>query len=109
MKIYDPRALASTATGQLNRAATALVHDAADARIVLFRIESGQEVPVHTSPSTVLLSIVAGSGIVAGAEGERAVRAGDLVAYDPGESHGMRAGDEQLVIAAIIAPRPGTR
>ena len=108
MNIYDPRALAAAAVAQPNRAATALVHDAADVRIVLFRIEPGQQVPVHTSPSTVLLSVIAGTGFVTGVEGERTVQPGDIVAYDAHEPHGMRAEHEQLVIAAVIAPRPGT-
>jgi mannose-6-phosphate isomerase-like protein (cupin superfamily) len=56
-----------------------------------------------------MLVIVSGSGSVAGADGERAVRAGDLVAYDNNEPHGMRATGEQLVIAAVIAPRPRER
>lgn len=96
-------------SAQASRPATALLHDVADARVVVFRIEPGQEVAPHTSTSTVLLSIVAGRGTVSGASGESAVSAGDLVAYDLGELHGMRAGDEQLVIVAIITPRPGTR
>jgi quercetin dioxygenase-like cupin family protein len=37
------------------------------------------------------------------------VRAGDIVAYAPEEKHGMRALDEQLVLAAVIAPRPAAR
>ena len=108
MNVYDARELAAKAvTAQPNRPATALVHDSADVRVVLFRIDPGQEVPVHTSASTVLLTIVSGSGTVAGANGERAVHAGEIVTYDAREPHGMRAGDEQLVIAAVIAPRPG--
>jgi mannose-6-phosphate isomerase-like protein (cupin superfamily) len=55
----------------------------------------------------VLLAVVSGRGTAIGAEGERAVRAGDLVVYDTSEPHGMRA-QEQLVIAAVIAPRPGS-
>lgn len=109
MKIYDPRALAAGAPAQPDRPATVLVHDSADARVVLFRIEPGQQVPVHTSTSTVLLSVVSGSGIVIGADGEHAVRTGDIIAYDVQEPHGMRAEGEQLVIAAAIAPRPGVR
>lgn len=110
MKVYDAGAIAASAdTAQPNRPATTLIHDSADARVVLFRIDPGQEVPVHTSASTVLLMIVSGSGTVAGADGERAVRAGEIVAYDPRELHGMRAGAEQLVIAAVIAPRPSAR
>lgn len=106
MNVYDARALAANATAQPSRPATALIHDSSDARVVLFRIDPGQQVAVHTSASTVLLVVVSGSGIVAGGEDERAVRAGDIVTYDPREPHGMRADSEQLVIAAVIAPRP---
>lgn len=110
MKLYDPRAAAAEAVANHpGRPATALVHDTADARIVMFRIEPGQEVPVHTSASTVLLVVVSGTGTVAGADGDRRIGPGDIVAYDPREPHGMRAAGEQLVIAAIIAPRPGSR
>lgn len=110
MKVYDTRAVAATAvSSQPDRPATALVHDAPDARLVIFRIEPGQEVPIHTSTSTVLLVILSGTGTVAGDGVERRVGAGDVVAYAPSEPHGMRAGGETLVIAAVIAPRPGSR
>jgi quercetin dioxygenase-like cupin family protein len=64
-------------------------------------------VPVHTNPSTVLLVVISGAGVVFTPDGDREVRAGDLVAYKPREPHGMRAADERLVIAAVIAPRTG--
>ena len=96
-------------SAQPSRPATAMLFDAPDARVVVFRIEPGQEVAPHTSTSTVLLSVVAGSGTVSGASGESPVAAGDLVSYDTGELHGMKAATEQLVIAAIITPRPGAR
>ncbi len=109
MKVQDLTALAAEAvSANPARPATMVVHDSADARVVLFRIEPGQEVAPHTSPSTVLLTIVSGSGFVTGADGEREVRAGDIVSYAPSELHGMRAREERLVIAAVIAPRPGT-
>lgn len=107
MKIVDPAAIAAGAVAaNPTRPATAIAHDDADARLVSFRIEPGQEVKPHTSTSSVMLSIVSGRGTVTGADGEQPVRAGDLVIYARGELHGMRAGDEQLVILAIIAPRP---
>ena len=109
MRVYDVATLAAKAVAaQPDRPATALVRDSADARVVLFRIDPGQHVSVHTSTSTVLLVIASGSGIVTGQDGERTVSAGEIVAYDPNEPHGMRAGAEQLVIAAVIAPRPGS-
>lgn len=110
MKIYDAPMLAAAAVAPNgDRPATTLVHDSSDARVALFRLEPGQSVPVHASPSTVLLSILSGSGTVIGAEGERAVKTGDIVAYAENEAHGMRAAGEQFVIAAVIAPRPGAR
>jgi len=109
MKVLDPRgaaagAVAATAT----RPATAIVHDSPDARLVVFRLAPEQSVAPHRSNSTVLLTVLGGRGFVSGAEGERAVAAGDLVIYDPEEVHGMRAVDEELTLLAAITPRPGT-
>lgn len=109
MKIYDAPTVAGSVAATQDRPATALVHDGKDARVVLFRLEPGQSVPVHTSTSTVLLTILSGTGSVIGAEGERAAKPGDIVAYAELEPHGMRAEEEQFVIAAVIAPRPGAR
>lgn len=110
MNIYDTRtAAASAVSSRPDRPATTLLHDCPDARVLLFRIEPGQEVPVHTNASSVLLEIVSGTGTVAGAAGERRVGPGDIVVYEPHEPHGMRAASEQMVIVAVIAPRPGSR
>jgi quercetin dioxygenase-like cupin family protein len=109
VKILEPRQLAADAVSmKSNRPATAIVHDGADARLVVFRIEPGQSVAPHSSTSTVVLSIVSGSGMVSGASDARPVRAGDLVVYEPNELHGMQALEEQFVVLATIAPRPGT-
>lgn len=91
------------------RPATAMMHDSADVRLVVFRLEPGQAVPPHTSTSSVTLVIGAGSGFVSDAVGEHAVQAGEVVSYEPRELHGMRAATEQMVILAAIAPRPGSR
>jgi quercetin dioxygenase-like cupin family protein len=109
VKVFEVGTLAAEAVAHADQPASALLHDSADARVVIFRIEPGQEVRVHTSESTVLLAIVSGSGTVTDAESERAVRAGDLVVYEVAEPHGMRAHEEQLVIAAVIVPRPLAR
>ena len=50
--------------------------------------------------------LVEGSGVVLGGYEERAVRAGEVVAYEPNERHGMRALAERLVVLAAIVPRP---
>ena len=107
MKIYNAPTLAAAADAATGgRPATALLHDCGDARVVLFRLEPGQVVPVHTSSSTVLLTIISGSGTVSGEDGQCAVKPGDIVVYAEGEPHGMQAAGEQFIIAAVIAPRP---
>ena len=76
---------------------------------MIFRLAPGQQVATHTSASSVFMTVVSGSGFVTGGDGERAVTSGDLLAIAPREPHGMRAGDHELVIAALITPRPGDR
>ena len=110
MKPLDPRAAARAAvSANPTRPATAVIHDTEDARLVVFRIGPGQEVAVHTSPSTVMLTVLEGTGVLSGGDGERACSAGDVVAYAPGEPHGMRAGEGDFLLLATITPRPGTR
>lgn len=107
MRAYDAIALAAAAVAaRPDRPATALVHDAPEARLVVFRIEPGQQVAPHTSPSAVILVALSGQGLVLGADGEHPLRAGEVVAYEPNEVHGMRATNEPFQLLAIIAPRP---
>ena len=95
-----------------DRASTAILHDSDHARVVVFRVDAGQSVPPHTSDSTVILTVVSGSGFVSGpVDGvviEQQVSPGAVATYAPGELHGMRADGGRLVIVATIAPRPRT-
>lgn len=110
MKIQAPLGIAYSApASNPGRPATAIVHDSPDARLVVFRIEPGQRVPPHTSASTVILTVLSGNGFVTGGDTERPVAPKDVIAYEPGELHGMEATEETLVILATIAPRPGSR
>jgi quercetin dioxygenase-like cupin family protein len=47
-----------------------------------------------------MLAILAGSGIVTGSDGERAVHAGDVVAYEPNEIHRMACSSSRLRFAS---------
>jgi quercetin dioxygenase-like cupin family protein len=108
VNVYDPKAIAAAAVSAgRDRPAVALAHDHDDARLVIFRIAPGQQVASHTSSSSVFITVVAGSGFVSGGEGERAVRPGEVLAIAPREPHGMRTERDELVVAALIAPRPG--
>ena len=90
------------------RPATAIVHDSAEARLVVFRIAPGQSVSPHRSRSAVTLIVLSGKGTVSGEDGDRAVATGDLITYTPNELHGMRATSEEFALVAIIAPRPAS-
>jgi quercetin dioxygenase-like cupin family protein len=83
--------------------------DTPDVRLVIFRIEPGQSVAPHRNPSTVLLTVLEGEGVVSGTEGEYHCAVGDIIAYEPGETHAMRAGNQTFKLLATIAPRPGER
>lgn len=110
MRVLDPGAAARDAVASSpSRPATAVLLDTPDVRLVVFRIQPGQSVAPHHSASTVLLTVLEGEGIVSGREGDRQCRAGDVIAYEPGETHGMRAVDEPFKLIATIAPRPGER
>ena len=110
MKTYDPTTIARNAMPfHSGRPAMTLMHDSADARLIVFRIPVGQEVPKHTSTATVFLYVLSGCGQVSDAKGDHAIHVGTVVAYEPHEIHGMRAISEELVLLAMIAPRPRFR
>ncbi len=104
MKVYDPHDAALRAvSANTTRPASAVVHDEPGVRLVVFRIEPGQQVAPHTSEATVLLSVLSGHGVVSAADEERDVGPGAVIAYAPGELHGMRARAERFCLLATIA------
>ena len=110
MITLDPRQAAlDAAAASATRPATAILFDSADIRLVVFRIAPGQCVAPHQNPSTVTLTVLSGQGLLSGRDGERLCKSGDVIAYDPGEAHGMRATDSELHLLAAITPRPGAR
>lgn len=110
MKVLDPAEAARVAVAaNPQRPATAVIHDTDDIRLVVFRIAPGQQVAPHTSHSTVTLSVLEGRGTISDGEGERECMKGDVVVYERNELHGMRADNDEFLILAAIAPRPGSR
>jgi quercetin dioxygenase-like cupin family protein len=114
MKTLDPlKAAIGAVSTNPSRPATAVIQDTDDARLVVFRIAPGQAVPPHTSPSTVMLSVLDGEGVLSGeCDGklvDRRCGSGDVVTFAPNEQHGMRADTTELFLLATITPRPGSR
>lgn len=110
MITLDPRQAARDAVStSAARPATAIILDTHDVRLIVFRMLAGQTVAPHRSSSTVTLTVLQGQGMLGGADGERLCHQGDVVVYEPNESHGMRATDGELHLLAAITPRPGER
>lgn len=114
MHVHDCLAIAGKAvSGTAGRAASAIVHDSPDVRLVVFRLDPDHTVAMHTSTSTVVLSVMSGTGVISGpVNGEIqdvTVSAGSVVTYEPNELHGMRAPRGPFVVLAAITPRPGGR
>ena len=89
-----------------DRHATALMHDEANSRVVFFALGPGQSVPVHSSASTVVVTVVEGSGTFIGGEEKSKLLAGQSAVYAPNEPHGMTADKYGLRFVAVISPSP---
>jgi quercetin dioxygenase-like cupin family protein len=103
------RAAQDAVAAHPDRPGIAVLLDTPDVRLVVFRLRAGQEVPPHRSPSSVILTVLSGTGVLSGEDGERTCGPGILATYAPGEVHGMRAPDGELLLLATITPRPGSR
>ncbi|HEY7527865.1 MAG TPA: cupin domain-containing protein [Candidatus Deferrimicrobiaceae bacterium] len=88
-----------------DRPVSKLLYDSEAARIVVFGLMAGQEIPPHTAPSRVVLHIIQGKGVFLTGRGEQPAQAGDFVITEPDEPHGLKAA-EKTVMMAVIAPRP---
>jgi quercetin dioxygenase-like cupin family protein len=109
MKKIDPVSQARSAVASNpTRPATAVIHDSPEMRLVVFRIGVAQQVAVHTSKSRVMLQVLEGSGVLVAGDSEFDCAKGDVVVYEPGERHGMKSIDKELLLLATITPRPGS-
>ncbi|HEX7049529.1 MAG TPA: cupin domain-containing protein [Longimicrobiales bacterium] len=102
MKVLGERAAARP-----DRAASMVVHDEPNLRIVSFHLLPGQRIPPHRSASTVSVQVVRGTGTFRGAEDEAVLGPGEGAVFAPGETHAIEAADGPLEFLALIAPRPG--
>jgi quercetin dioxygenase-like cupin family protein len=79
--------------------------DTPQARVMLFCLEEGQQVPTHGSDSAVVFYTVAGEGTASIGDEVIELRPGQLVECPPKLPHGLK-GSRGLVVLATIAPRP---
>lgn len=110
MMPLDPLAAARNAVAaNPERAATAVLIDMPELRIVVFRLAPGQAISPHRTPAAVTITVLDGAGVLSSEHEERVCAKAEMVAYAPNELHGMRATTEELLLLACITPRPGSR
>lgn len=83
-----------------------VLHSCQDMRVILISLQPGQAVSPHTSSSSVCLHVIRGSGEMLVGCGWAPATTGMLRFYPPGETYGVRAESEPLVVLATLAPRP---
>jgi quercetin dioxygenase-like cupin family protein/iron-sulfur cluster repair protein YtfE (RIC family) len=76
-------------------------------RVVIAALEDGQEIPLHTPPLDMVMTIVEGIGQVMAGDQAHAVRAGDVVIVPAGQTRGLRAIGGRLVTVNVVSPPPG--
>jgi len=87
------------------RRGTRILSDTAEARLVLFSLQTGQKVSGRGEPRVHLLALDGAGELWAGDERVPAA-AGTLIACDAGTPHGAQAGDGHFLVLGIITPRP---
>ncbi len=95
LKEFDPKRFVSK-----------LIFDSERMRVVLFCLKAGQELQPHFAPSEVMFFCVEGTGKAMIGNDNTPLNPGSMVDCPPQVSHGLKA-DKDLVVLAIIAPRPG--
>lgn len=93
--------------GERNPHAESL-HSNEEGRALRFSFRPGQSIEAHAAPnSPVHMIVLRGRGMFTGADGvERECSQGMMAAFDAGETHAVRAGDEELVYIAIYKENP---
>lgn len=77
-------------------------------RAILFTCKPGQSIKGHNVPQSPFYAVVLkGHGLFAGSDGkEQRLGQGDLVIFDPGEEHFIRAEGEELAFIGILHGAP---
>ena len=77
-------------------------------RVILFTLKPGQSIKGHEVPhSPFYVVVLKGHGQFAGADGkERRFGPNDLLIFEPGEEHLVRAAEEELVFVGFLHGAP---
>ncbi len=80
------------------------LHVDKNGRVILFTLEPGQTISEHQAPSSPFYVVVlSGKGVFTGGNGaEQTVGPNTLLVFDPGETHSVRALDENLAFIGFL-------
>lgn len=92
----------SAARFAAERPAAQLIAENGRCRAIVFGFEPGQEIPAHTSSSTVLLLALEGRGRFRVGDQEQAVAAGDVALCPPHVPHALAAAADSRLIALVF-------
>lgn len=83
----------------------------AHGRVLRFSLKPGQVISEHNAPNSPFYVVVLkGKGIFTGGDGQESrVTPNTLLIFDPGESHSVRALDEELVFVGFLHGVSGAR
>ncbi len=76
-------------------------------KMVYFHLKAGQKIPLHTTSSEVVVTVLKGKGnFFAGSyENSNSLSKGESFFYEPDEPHGFEA-VEDMIVQAVITPIP---
>jgi quercetin dioxygenase-like cupin family protein len=82
-----------------------------EARVLRFALRPGQIVREHNAPhSPVFVMVLQGQGMFAGGDGaEQAFGPNELLIFQAGEDHSIRALNEDLIFAVFLREAPDAR
>lgn len=80
------------------------IYDDGPQRIVIFRMPAGSEIKPHTNPGVVQLTVLTGkANLLVGDGSEKEATTGMTLIYEKGEMHGMKAIENTVLMADIVA------
>lgn len=77
-------------------------------RVFVAAFEPGQAIPLHAPEVDLAITVAAGEGELYADGGVHPLTAGDVAVVPAGETRGIRAVSERLVVVNTVTPPPGS-
>jgi quercetin dioxygenase-like cupin family protein len=98
------KVVTTTIPSQDKRPSTRILYAREGIRVVSFCVDAGQSIPSHVNTGSVSLLVLEGRGKFCGENDSIAeLGPGEMVTYEPNESHGISCDEGMLRFVAFIA------